>query len=157
MTADNIWKILHVLALFLYTGGLGGVLLPVYSGWQNGDVHYQAAAFQQAADSETTALLPGILLTGLTGVFWAASANYSYVKDLWLLALAALYLFSVFVCLPLLGVGLRRVRLLALQAAKSGSATDELHDALHDNVPIVFGTMMALLLPVMAWLAIFKP
>ncbi|MGI8551061.1 MAG: hypothetical protein ACR2PL_09815, partial [Dehalococcoidia bacterium] len=66
-------------------------------------------------------------------------------------------LFSVFICLPLLGVGLRRARLLALQAAKTGRVTDELRDTLNDNVPVVFGTIMALLLPVMAWLAIFKP
>lgn len=157
MTAAHIWRLLHILALFLYTGGLGGVLLPIYSGWAHKDVRYQAAAFQQAADSETAVLLPGILLTGLTGVFWAASAGYSYTRDLWLLALALLYLISVFILLPLMGVGLRRARLLALQAAKSGRISDELRETLNDNVPVVFGTLLALLLPVMAWLAIFKP
>lgn len=157
MNAQNVWKILHILALFVYTGGLGAVLLPVYSAWARGDVRFQAAAFQQAADSETSVLLPGILLTGVTGVFWAASAGYSYIRDLWLLGLAVLYLASVFICLPLLGVGLRRARLLALQAAKTGTMTDELRETLNDRVPIVFGTLMALLLPVMAWLAIFKP
>lgn len=157
MTAQNIWRILHILSLFVYVGGLGGVLLPLYSGWARRDVRYQAAAFQQAADSETSVLLPGILLTGATGVFWAASSGYSYIKDLWLLALAGLYLLSVFICLPLMGVSLRRARLLALQAAKTGRMTDELRETLNDNVPIVFGTLMALLLPVMAWLAIFKP
>src|SRR5205823_4078808 len=104
MTAQHVWRILHILSLLLYTGGLGGVLLPIYSGWVHKDVGYQAAAFQQAADSETTVLLPGILLTGLTGVFWAASAGYSYTRDFWLLALAVLYLLSVFICLPLMGV-----------------------------------------------------
>jgi len=157
MTAQNIWKILHILSLLYYSAGLGGVLLPIYSGWTHKDVNHQAAAFQQAADSETTVLLPGVLLTGLTGVFWAASAGYSYIKDLWLLALAVLYLISVFICLPLVGVSLRRARLLVLQAQRSGRITDELRDTLNDNVPIVFGTLMALLMPVMAWLAIFKP
>ena len=157
MHAENVWKLLHVLALFLYTGGLGAVLLPIYSAWARGDVRSQAAAFQQAADSETAMLLPGMLLTGVTGVFWAASAGYSYVRDLWLLSLAVLYLISLFICLPLLGVGLRRARLLALQAAKTGRMTDELRETLNDRVPIVFGTLLALLLPIMAWLAIFKP
>jgi uncharacterized membrane protein len=157
MTAQNIWKILHILSLMIYAGGLGGVLLPIYSGWAHKDVRYQAAAFRQAADSETAVLLPGILLTGLTGVFWAASAGYSYVKDLWLLALALLYLFCVFICLPLMGVSLRRARLLALRASKTGRMTDELQETLNDNAPVVFGTLMALLLPLMAWLAIFKP
>jgi uncharacterized membrane protein len=157
MTAQNIWKILHIVSLLIYAGGLGGVLLPIYSGWAHKDVHYQAAAFQQAADSETAVLLPGILLTGLTGVFWAASSGYSYVKDLWLLALALLYLFCVFICMPLMGVSLRRARLLALQASKTGRMSDELRETLNDNAPVVFGTLMALLMPLMAWLAIFKP
>ena len=158
MTGEHIWRILHFLALLLYSAGLGGVLLPIYSGWgRRQDVGYQAAAFQQAADSETAVLLPGILLTGLSGVFWAASGHFSFIRNIWLLVLALLYLFSTFVCLPLLGVGLRRVRLLALQSAKTGRYTDDLRDALNDNVPVVFGTVMALLLPVMAWLAIFKP
>src|ERR1700694_1366149 len=98
MTAQHVWQILHILSLFVYVGGLGGVLLPIYSGWAHKDVHYQAAAFQQAADSETVVLLPGILLTGVTGVFWAAAAGYSYIHDLWLLFLAMLYGFSVFIC-----------------------------------------------------------
>src|ERR1700730_7008665 len=114
MIAQNIWKLLHILALLLYTGGLGGALLPMYSAWLHRDVQHQAAALSLAADRETAALLPGILLTGLTGVFWTASRGYSYIRDFWLLALALLYLFSVFICMPLLGVGLRRVRLLAL-------------------------------------------
>jgi uncharacterized membrane protein len=157
VTAQNIWRILHILSLLLYTGGLGGVLLPVYSGWAHKDLRFQAAALQQAADSETAVLLPGILLTGLTGVFWAASAGYSYIHNLWLLVLSLLYLFCVFICLPLMGVGLRRARLLALQAQKTGRMTDELRETIQDRVPIVFGTIMLVLLPVMAWLAIFKP
>jgi uncharacterized membrane protein len=157
MIEQNIWKIFHVLSLFLYVGGLGGVLVPLYSGWRRRDVTYQSAAFQQAARSETSVLLPGILLTGLSGVFWAASAGYSYIRDVWLLVLAVLYLLNVFICLPLMGVGLRRARLLALQAAKTGQASEALRDTLDDNVPLVFGTIMALLLPLMAWLAIFRP
>ncbi len=157
MTAQNIWRILHILALFYYAAGLGGVLLPLYGGWSRKDVNELAAVVQQAAANETAALLPGILLTGLTGVGWAASAGYNYIRDLWLLAIALLYLFSVFICMPLLGVGLRRARLLALQAQKRGQITDELRETLNDNVPIVFGTLMAMLVPVMAWLAIFKP
>jgi hypothetical protein len=35
--------------------------------------------------------------------------------------------------------------------------TEELRETLNDNAPVVFGTLMLLLLPVMAWLAIFKP
>ena len=61
------------------------------------------------------------------------------------------------VFLPLLGVGLRRVRLLALQSRKRGEASAELRDALADRVPVVFGTAIALSMPLMAWLAVWKP
>ena len=159
MTLQNVWKILHVLALFLYVGGLGGVLVPLYSGWRQRDVRFQSAAFQQAARSETSVLLPGILLTGLTGVFWAASEGFNYIHDVWLLILAGLYLFNVFVCLPLMGAGLRRARvcLRCKQPSPARSAMRCVSIAGTDNVPMVFGTAMAVLLPVMAWLAIFKP
>ena len=45
----------------------------------------------------------------------------------------------------------------SLQAEKAGGTTLELQEALADNVPIVFSGIATLLLPVMAYLAIFKP
>ena len=54
-------------------------------------------------------------------------------------------------------MGLRRVRLLALQAKKRGETTQELEDAINDRVPVVFGTLMVITMPVMTWLAIYKP
>ena len=62
-----------------------------------------------------------------------------------------------FIFLPLMGVGLRRVRLLALVAKHQGEMTDELRDALADNVPVVFGTVLTLSIPIMVWLAVYKP
>jgi hypothetical protein len=63
---------------------------------------------------------------------------------------------SSLVCLALIGRGLRRVRLVSLQAEKAGGITPELKEAPADNVPIVFNGI-ATLLPVMAYLAVFKP
>ena len=68
-----------------------------------------------------------------------------------------LFIVDVFIFLPLMGVGLRRVRLLALQAQKRGETTEELQAALNDRVPVVFGTLMVITVPVMTWLAISKP
>ena len=45
----------------------------------------------------------------------------------------------------------------ALIAAKQGKVTDELREILDDRVPVVFGTVLVLSVPLMAWLAIFKP
>lgn len=64
---------------------------------------------------------------------------------------------SLLVCLALIGLGLCRVRLASLQAEKAGGITPELKEALADNVRIVFSGIATLLLPVMAYLAVFKP
>ena len=44
--------------------------------------------------------------------------------------------------MPLFGIGLRKVHYLALQADKKGTPTPELDDALADNAPLVFGTLI---------------
>ena len=157
MNAVTIWHFLHILAVMLMAAGTGAVMLPVYRAWHARDVRFQMAAFRQAADNETGVLLPGALLTGATGVGWGAAADWNFFTEGWLLALWLLYLLAVFVCLPLLGLGLRRARLLSLRAAKTGEVTPELEAALSDNVPLVFGTLIIILLVVITWLAVFKP
>ena len=157
MNAITIWHFLHICALLLLAAGTGAVMMPVYRAWRSRDVQFQMAAFRQAADNETALLLPGALLTGATGVGWGAAAGWNFLTTGWLLALWLLYLLAVFVCLPLLGLGLRRARLLSLRAAKTGTVTPELEAALADNVPVVFGTLIVALLVVMTWLAVFKP
>lgn len=158
MTAENVWKFLHIAALFLFMTGIGAVMAPLYGAWRSSDRRRQMYAFTAAADNETRLLLPGALLSGVTGVFWGASGHHNFVKEGWLLALCIVYVFTTFVCLPLLGLGLRRARLAVLRSYKSGGAiTPELESALADNVPLVFGTIIILMLPVMGWLAVFKP
>jgi uncharacterized membrane protein len=157
LDAITFWRLAHTLSLLLYAAGLGATMLPVYRAWRSDDVRFQMHAFQQAADNETAVLLPGALLTGATGVFWGAAAGYHFLTTGWLLVLWLLYVVATFICLPLLGLGLRRVRLLALQAGKTGRITPELREALADNVPLVFGTLLILLTLVMTWLAVFKP
>jgi hypothetical protein len=157
LNAVTFWKLLHELALLWYAAGLGATMLPVYRSWRSKDVRFQMHAFQQAAANETGVLLPGALMSGATGVFWGAAAGYNFFTTGWLLTLWLLYAVSVFVCLPLLGLGLRRARLFSLQAGKSGRITPELEQALADNVPLVFGTVMIVLTVVMAWLAVVKP
>jgi hypothetical protein len=137
--------------------GLGAVYLPILRAWASRDLEYQAYALVEAANSETRVLLPGAMATGVTGFFWAVSQEYNFVKDGWLGALALLFILFYLVCLPLLGFGLRRARLAVLIARKKGERTEELREVLEDRVPIVFGTILVLSVPLMAWLAIFKP
>jgi hypothetical protein len=151
------WRIIHVLSLVWLGAGLGAVYLPILRAWASKDLDYQAYALVEAANSETRVLLPGAMATGTTGFFWAVAAEYNFVRDGWLGALTITFILVYLVCLPLLGFGLRRARLAVLIARKNPEKRAELEEVLADRVPIVFGTVLVLSVPLMAWLAIFKP
>ena len=151
------FRALHTLALFWMMAGLGTVMVSIWRAWSTSDNETRVVLLTEAAEAETRWLLPGILATGITGFAWAASDNTNLVTTGWLLALEIVFAFDVFIFLPLLGVGLRRVRLLALQARKRGELSDELEVALNDRVPVVFGTMIVVTVPIMTWLAVWKP
>jgi uncharacterized membrane protein len=157
MSGSEIFHLLHTLALFWMIAGLGAVMIPVGGNWGKKDIQQQVVAFQQAADAETAMFLPGFLLVGVTGFFWATYEDYNFVEDGWLLALSAIYLLVGAICVPLMDFALRRARLLALQSLKTGDISAELRDTLNDNVPLVFGAIIAVSVPIMAWLAIDKP
>ncbi len=151
------WRILHVLSMVWLGAGLGATYPLILKAWASKDVKYQMYCLVEAANNETKVLLPGAMATGITGFFWAVAAEYNFVKDGWLAALSLLFILFYFVCLPLLGFGLRRARLASLIAAKKGVETDELREILNDRVPIVFGTALVISVPLLAWLAVFKP
>lgn len=157
MNVEDTLAYLHLLSAFWYVGGLAAVLLPLARAWRSRDVHYQATAFSEASQYEGRFLLPGAVAAAATGVFLWAEMGFNLLTTGWLLALEILYLIVLLLCLPLMGLGLRRARLLSLQAAKAGHPTPELAEALADRVPLVFGGIAALLLPLMAYLSLFKP
>jgi uncharacterized membrane protein len=146
-----------VLAAGLYAAGLGGVMTQVFGAWRNKDMRAQMYGLTAAANAEPRLLLPGALLTGMCGFVWASVSGNNFFKEPWLLTLTILYLLNCFALLPLLGMGLRRARIASLKSWKSGKLTPELQAALADNVPIVFGTVMIALVPVMLWLALIQP
>ncbi len=152
-----LFRLLHTLALLWMAAGVGAVMTPVWRAWATRDDDTRAVLLTEAAQAETRWLLPGLLATGLTGFAWAAAGDVNLVTTGWLLALEIVFGLDVFIFLPLLGVGLRRVRLLALQASKRGEAGPELRAALDDRVPVVFGTAIAASIPLMTWLAVWKP
>ncbi len=151
------WRIGHVLAIVWLGAGLGATYPLILKAWASKDLKYQMYCLTEAANNETKVLLPGAMTTGITGFFWAVAENYNFVKDGWLALLSAIYVIVYFVCLPLMGFGLRRARLASLIATKKGEETDELRSVLEDKVPIVFGTVLVASIPVISWLAIFKP
>lgn len=151
------WRIVHLLAMTWMGAGLGATYPHILRAWSAKDVRYQMYSLVEAANNETRVLLPGAMATGISGFFWAVAEEYNFIKDGWLAALSLSFIFFWFICLPLLGFGLRRARLASLIAAKKGTETSELRAILDDRVPIVFGTLLVLSVPWMAYLAIFKP
>jgi uncharacterized membrane protein len=152
-------RLLHTLALFWMMGGIGAVMVPIWKAWATGDLEIRALLLSEAQRNEVQWLIPGMLATLFTGVAWVSGneGEYNFIRTGWLLALEVVFALDGFIFLPLMGVGLRRVRFLALQAKHRGEMTDELREALADNVPVVFGTVITISVPIMVWLAVFKP
>ena len=157
MIAEDTLTLLHLLSAFWYVMGLAAVQFPLIRGWQLDDLKLKAVAFEEASHYQGLLLVPGTIIVGISGVFMWAQMDYNLITTGWLLAQETLYLLILLVCVPLIGLGLRKARLASLQAEKSGRTTPELEEALADNVPIVFSGIATLLLPVMAYLAVFKP
>ena len=153
----SFFRLLHILALFWMMSGVGAVVVPTWRAWATRDLSVRAVMLSEAQQNESRWLIPGVIAVVFTGFGWAAAENMNFFGTGWLLAKMVVYAVDVFIFVPLMGVGLRRVRYLALQAQKQGESTPELREALQDRVPVVFGTLFVLTIPVMVALAVFRP
>jgi uncharacterized membrane protein len=157
VTSEQILAFLHYLALFYMMAGLGAVMIPLWRGYREEDIARQAVAFEDATNGHRGALLPGTIAVGATGIFLAGDAGYNFITTGWLLALEGVYLIVLFFIVPLLGHALGRIEIESLKAKKKGEMTPELRDVLDDNVPVALTLLLLALVPVMVWLAEFKP
>ncbi len=158
MSEDDAFRLVHIVALFIYLAGLGATMLPLYRSWNSENLQTQVFAFREAGRNQAGVLLPGIILVGVTGVLWAIrSDRVDPIETNWLLTVEALYLISLFVLLPGMAAGLRRARLLALQAEKTGEISEALKETVADRGPIALGTVMIILVLVMTVLAVIRP
>lgn len=157
MSSEELFRVLHVLALFYMMFGLGGVIVPLYRGYRTDDLARKAQSFDDALSAHQTALLPGTILVGVTGVILAGDLGLNIITTGWLVTLEAIYLIVLLVCIPLLATGLRKVHLEALAAAKAGRMTEGLEEALRDNVALVFSLAIVFAVVPMVCLAVFRP
>ncbi len=157
MTSVHLLLFLHYLSLFLMTAGLGAVMVPLWRGWREDDIDRQIVAFEDASTGHKAGLLPGTIAVGATGVFLAGDAGYNFFTTGWLLLLEIIYLLILLVCIPLLGHALNQVEIESLKSKKKNEPTAELRELLDDNVPIVLTLLILFLLPVMVWIAEYKP
>jgi uncharacterized membrane protein len=153
----TFWRFIHVLAVLYLVAGAGSTVFPIWRAWTTQVLEEKALLLQEAQRNETFFLLPGFIATLFTGYAWATASGINVITTGWLVALQVVTLVDLFILVPLMGIGLRRVRYLALAAKKQGAMTEDLRDALADNVPLVFGTLIVLTIPVMVWLPIYQP
>ena len=117
----------------------------------------EMVTLEEASHYQGVLLVPGAIGGIATGIALWAQLDYGLITTGWLVALEVLYVLTLLVCLPLIGIGLRRARIAALQARRLGRATPQQEAAMADAVPLVFGGIATLLVPVMAALSVFRP
>ncbi len=157
MTSIDILLSLHFFSLFLMMAGLGAVIVALWRGWTEEESERAIIAFEDASTGHKAGLLPGTVAVGATGVFLAGDAGYNFITTGWLVALEMVYLFVLFICVPMLGYSLNRINIEVLKSKKKGEQTDALKELVNDNVPIVLCILMVFTIPVMIWLPVFKP
>ncbi len=150
-------RLLHLLALFWMMGGLGATMIPLWRAWRTAAIEERTLLLVQARGNQVLWLVPGMIAAAVTGFAWAAADDWNPITTGWLVALEAVFALDILLFLPLLAVGLRRVELLARIARRDGVESEELRDALADNVPVVFGTLIVVTVPLMTWLPVAKP
>lgn len=156
-TSDEAFVFLHVMAALWYVAGLTAVQLALVRGWQTSDVETRVVAFSEATHYQGILLVPGAIAVASTGLFLWGQLDYNFVTTPWLLAVEAMYIVTLLVCIPLVGMGMRRARIAALMAERRGEVTPELEEAMADPVPLVFGGVATMLVPAMVALSVFRP
>ena len=126
--------------------------MPVWKAWKVNSIDEKVVLVLSAQRAFTSAMLPGIIAVLFSGYAWAAATNYPLTTGL-MISLQALLFLNLFLFIPLFGVALRRVKWAALSSQKESEITKELEEALADNVPLVFGTLVTLTIPLMTWIA----
>lgn len=157
MSVAELLLFAHVLSAFWYVIGLSAVQLAYVRATQSTELNSQISALEEASHFQGVLLVPGAIAIGATGLFYWAKLDYELLETGFLLALEALYLLTLFVCLPVIGMALRRARIAALKARRAGKAVPELEEALQDSVPLVFGGLATIILIAMAFISVSRP
>lgn len=154
---EELLVFIHILAAFWYVSGLTAVQMSLVRAWQIEALDARADSLEEASHYQGILLVPGAIASVASGLFLWAQLDYNLITTPWLLALEALYVLTLLVCLPLTGIGLRRARLAALKARKAGHAGPELEQAMRDGGPLIAGGVATLLVPLMTALSVFRP
>ena len=157
-TVDKLFLFAHVLAVLWYVAGLVAVQISLIRGWQATNIGVRGDAFEEASHYQGILLVPGSIAVAATGLFlWSQQLGNNMFTTGWLVIVEVIYIITLLVCVPFIGMGLRRARIAALQARRKGKSTPELDQAMADNVPLFFAGIATLLVPVAAAFCVFQP
>jgi len=157
MSIAELLLFAHVLSAFWYVIGLSAVQMAYVRATQASELGAQASALEEASHFQGVLLVPGAIAIGATGLFYWMKLDYELLRTGFLLALEGLYLATLFFCLPILGMALRRARIAALKAQRAGKTVPELEEALHDGVPLAFGSLATIILVAMTLISVSRP
>ena len=149
------WIFLHLASIIYLCVGIGAAIVPVWMSWKRDDINERVILLLTSQKAFTVGLLPGIIAVLFSGYAWVAAGNYSITSGS-MIIIQILFFLNLFLFIPLFGVALRRVNWSALSAQKSGETSEDLVDALADNVPLVFGTMIIVSIPLMLLLVVIR-
>lgn len=156
-TADKAFLFAHVLAVLWYAAGLVAVQISLIRA-QSEKIDVRFESFEEASHYQGQLLVPGAIATSATGLFlWSQQLGHNMFTTGWLVLVEVIYIVTLLVCLPFVGMGLRRARIAALQARRKGKTTPELEQAMADNVPLFFAGIATLLVPAAVALSVFQP
>ncbi|MCH2352720.1 MAG: hypothetical protein MK322_14800 [Pseudomonadales bacterium] len=149
------WIFLHLSSIIYLCVGIGAAIVPVWMSWKRDNINERVILLLTSQKAFTVGLLPGIIAVLFSGYAWVAAGNYSITSGS-MIIIQILFFLNLFLFIPLFGVALRRVKWSALSAQKSGETSEDLEDALADNVPLVFGTMIIVSIPLMLLLVVIR-
>lgn len=156
-TIDKAFLFLHALALVWYIAGLVAVQISLLRGIQTTDQDVRGDSFEEASHYQGILMVPGGIALAATALFFWSQLDYNLFGTGWLIALEVVYILTMLVCLPFVGMGLRRARIAALAARRAGRVTPELEQVMKDNVPLFFAGIATLLVPLGIALSVFRP
>jgi hypothetical protein len=157
-TLDEVFLLAHVLGAFWYVAGLVSVQIAlIRAGQQADNLEARCDSFEEANHYQGMLLVPGAIAVASTGLFFWEQVDYNLFSTGWLLLLEFVYIITLLVCVPFVGMGLRRARIAALQSVRAGRTNADLEAAMSDNVPLFFAGIATLLVPVAAAISVFRP
>ncbi len=154
---ESLLLFAHILSAYWYVMGLAAVQLTYVRAMRTESLEERIHAVEEASHFQGVLLVPGAIAAGFSGAFFWSAAGYNLVTTEWLWALEAAFAVTLLVCLPLIGAGLRRVRIAALKARRNPDLAPDLERALNEGVPLIFGGLATLLVVVMTAVSVWGP